>query len=432
MLPEKFLERMKLQLGEEYPSFLESLERPRAVALRFNPLKGTQPALPFVQAQVPWEPMGFYYDPQSRPGLHPYHEAGVYYLQEASAMSAVALLQPQPGEWVCDLCAAPGGKTTQIAGRMSGEGLLLCNEINPKRAKILSRNMERMGIANALVTNEHPEKLAQRFAGCFDRVLIDAPCSGEGMFRKEEAAVTDWSEETVEMCARRQREILHSGAALLRPGGRLVYSTCTFAPQENEETVAAFLADHPDFVAEYVDAPWFTPSDNSSWRIWPHKVLGEGHFAAVLRKLGEEERDIPKTAAFQQLPKEWTDFAKELHIDLPKGFAISFGQSIYWVPEDFPDLKGLKVERPGLELGCAKKGRFEPAHALALWLSECGCVQNYSADSSEIAAYLHGNVVPSTKKGWCLVTVDGYSLGWGKGDGTVLKNHYPKGLRRMA
>ena len=431
MLPEKFLERMKLQLGEEYPSFLESLERPRAVALRFNPLKGTQPALPFVQAQVPWEPMGFYYDPQSRPGLHPYHEAGVYYLQEASAMSAVALLQPQPGEWVCDLCAAPGGKTTQIAGRMSGEGLLLCNEINPKRAKILSRNIERLGVANALVTNEHPEKLAQRFAGCFDRVLIDAPCSGEGMFRKEEAAVTDWSVETVEMCARRQREILHSGAALLRPGGRLVYSTCTFAPQENEETVAAFLADHPEFVAEYVDAPWFTPSDNSSWRIWPHKVLGEGHFAAVLRKLGEEERDIPKTAVAQQLPKEWADFAKELHIDLPKGFAISFGQSIYWVPEDFPDLKGLKVERPGLELGCAKKGRFEPAHALALWLSECGCVQNYSADSSEIAAYLHGNVVPSTKKGWCLVTVDGYSLGWGKGDGTVLKNHYPKGLRRM-
>ena len=175
MLPEKFLERMKLQLGEEYPSFLESLERPRAVALRFNPLKGTQPALPFVQAQVPWEPMGFYFDPQSRPGLHPYHEAGVYYLQEASAMSAVALLQPQPGEWVCDLCAAPGGKTTQIAGRMSGEGLLLCNEINPKRAKILSRNIERLGVANALVTNEHPEKLAQRFAGCFDRVLIDAP-----------------------------------------------------------------------------------------------------------------------------------------------------------------------------------------------------------------------------------------------------------------
>ena len=431
MLPEKFLERMQLQLGEEYPSFLESLERPRAVALRFNPLKGEQPKLSFVQAPVPWEPMGFYYDPQSRPGLHPYHEAGVYYLQEASAMSAVALLQPQPGEWVCDLCAAPGGKTTQIAGRMGGEGFLLCNEWSPKRAKILGRNIERMGVANALVLNEHPEKLAQRFRGCFDRVLIDAPCSGEGMFRKEEAAVTDWSPETVEMCARRQREILHSGAAMLRPGGRLVYSTCTFAPQENEETVASFLADHPEFVAEFVDAPWFTPSENSSWRIWPHKVLGEGHFAAVLRKLGDGEREAPKAASGQPLPKEWVDFAGELGISLPEGKAISFGQSLYWVPKDFPELGGLKVERPGLELGCAKKGRFEPAHALALWLADCRCVQDYGADSKEIAAYLHGDVVPSGCKGWCLVTVDGYTLGWGKGDGTVLKNHYPKGLRRL-
>ena len=431
MLPEKFLERMKNQLGEEYPSFLESLERPRAVALRFNPLKGEQPSLPFVQAEVPWEPMGYYYDPKARPGLHPYHEAGVYYLQEASAMSAVALLQPQPGEWVCDLCAAPGGKTTQIAGRMGGEGLLLCNEINPKRAKILNRNIERMGVANALVTNEHPEKLAKRFAGCFDRVLIDAPCSGEGMFRKEEAAVTDWSEETVEMCARRQREILHSGAAMVRPGGRLVYSTCTFAPQENEETVAAFLADHPEFTAEYVDAPWFTPSRNGSWRIWPHKVLGEGHFAAVLRKSGEEEREGPKPAAAQKLPGEWLDFAKELGICLPEGSAMTFGQSLCWVPAGMPDLNGLKVERPGLELGVVKKGRFEPAHALALWLRECKKKQDYSADSKEAAAYLHGDVVPSGQKGWCLVTVDGYSLGWGKGDGAVLKNHYPKGLRRL-
>ena len=218
MLPESFLKRMQTQLGGEYPDYLNSLERPRAVALRFNPLKGEQPSLPFVGDPVPWEPQGHYYDPESRPGLHPYHEAGVYYLQEASAMSAVALLDPQPGEKICDLCAAPGGKTTQIAGRMLGEGFLLCNEINPKRAKILSRNIERMAVANALVTNEHPARLAEKYPGFFDRVLIDAPCSGEGMFRKEEAAVTDWSEETVLMCARRQAEILHSGAALLNSG----------------------------------------------------------------------------------------------------------------------------------------------------------------------------------------------------------------------
>ena len=225
MLPEAFLERMKRQLGDEYESYLDSLNRSRAVALRFNPLKGEIPQLPFVGQLVPWEPMGYYYDPDARPGLHVFHEAGVYYLQEASAMAPVALLDPQPGERVCDLCAAPGGKTTQIAGRMMGQGFLLCNEINPKRAKILSRNIERMAVSNALVTNEHPATLAQRFAGFFDRVLVDAPCSGEGMFRKEEAAVTDWSQETVEMCARRQAEILSSAAALIRPGGHLVYST---------------------------------------------------------------------------------------------------------------------------------------------------------------------------------------------------------------
>ena len=230
MLPEAFLTRIQAQLGGEYDEFLLSLERPRAVALRFNPLKGEAPSLPFVRDNVPWEPQGYYYDPEARPGLHVYHEAGVYYLQEASAMAPVALLDPQPGENVCDLCAAPGGKTTQIAGRMLGQGFLLCNEINPKRAKILSRNIERMGVSNALVTNEHPAALADRFPGFFDRVLVDAPCSGEGMFRKEEAAVTDWSQETVEMCARRQAEILHSAARMLRPGGRLVYSTCTFAP----------------------------------------------------------------------------------------------------------------------------------------------------------------------------------------------------------
>ena len=427
MLPETFLKRIEKQLGEEYPQFLESLERPRAVALRFNPLKGDAPALPFVQSPVPWEPCGFYYDPQSRPGLHPYHEAGVYYLQEASAMAPVALLQPQPGEWVCDLCAAPGGKSTQIAGRMGGEGLLLCNEINPKRARILSRNIERLGIGNALVTNEHPEKLAGRLSGCFDRVLVDAPCSGEGMFRKEEAAVTDWSEDTVAMCANRQQEILRSAAKLLRRGGRLVYSTCTFAPEENEGVIRTFLQEHPDFEPEEVDAPWFVPGENGSFRMWPHKLLGEGHFAAVLKRTGASEREQPESCAGEKLPREWLEFAKELQIDLRSGKAIFFGQSLYWVHPELPELKGIRVERPGLELGTVRKGRFEPAHALALWLSECSRVQELG---NRVEAYLHGEVIPSSQKGWCLATVDGFSLGWGKGDGNVLKNHYPKGLRR--
>ena len=429
MLPEKFLERMRNQLGEEYEQFLSSLERPRAVALRFNPLKGDAPQLPFVGENVPWEPKGFYYDPQSRPGLHVFHEAGVYYLQEASAMAPVALLDPQPGERVCDLCAAPGGKTTQIAGRMMGEGFLLCNEINPKRSKILSRNIERMAVANALVTNEHPGNLAKRFPEGFDKVLIDAPCSGEGMFRKEEAAVTDWSLETVEMCARRQAEILHSGAQMVRPGGRLVYSTCTFAPEEDELAVAAFLESHPDFEPEIIAAPWFVPVENGGHRMWPHKLLGEGHFAAVLRKKGEAEVEYAPIQG-AKLPKEWLSFAKELEIELPEGKPILFGETLYWVPVGMPDLAKLKVLRPGLELGTVKKGRFEPAHALALWLKGCKNVQSYPADSQEMEKYIHGDVVPSGLRGWTLVTAEGYSIGWGKGDGNVLKNHYPKGLRR--
>ena len=429
MLPEAFLQRMEAQLGSEYPAFLESLERPRAVALRFNPMKGERPVLPFVGAPVPWEPEGFYYDPETRPGLHVYHEAGVYYLQEASAMAPVALLDPKPGERVCDLCAAPGGKTTQIAGRMLGRGFLVCNEINPKRAKILSRNIERMGVANALVTNEHPETLASRFPGFFDRVLVDAPCSGEGMFRKEEAAVTDWSQETVQMCARRQREILDSAARLVRPGGRLVYSTCTFAPEEDEETVAAFLEAHPEFTPEPVEAPWFVPGENASYRMWPHKLLGEGHFAAVLRKTQGESGEVPACPG-EKCPKAWESFAKELDITLPEGKAVSFGQSLYWAPRELPELNRLKVLRPGLELGTERKGRFEPAHALALWLKTCAVAESFPPESPEMKAYLHGDVVPSGKKGWCLVQAGGYAIGWGKGDGSVLKNHYPKGLRR--
>ncbi len=430
MLPEGFLQRMKAQLGEQYPAFLESLERPRAVALRYNPLKGEKPRLPFIREAVPWEPMGAYYDPASRPGLHPFHEAGVYYLQEASAMAPVALLDPQPGERVCDLCAAPGGKSTQIAGRMTGEGFLLCNEINPKRAKILSRNIERLGVANALVTNEHPETLAKALPGYFHRVLVDAPCSGEGMFRKEEAAVTDWSEETVKMCAQRQSQILSSAAKLLAPGGRLVYSTCTFSPEENEQAVAGFLEDHPEFSREAVCAPWFEAGEPGAFRLWPHKLLGEGHFVAVMERIGGEEGPELATQPGEKLPKAWDAFARELEICLPRGRAVSFGDTWYFCPEGTPELKGLRVLRPGLELGVLRKDRFEPAHALALWLANCKNVVDLEPEGQEITRYLHGEVLPCEKKGWCLVRVGGYSIGWGKADGKQLKNHYPKGLRR--
>ena len=429
MLPEGFLKRMEQQLGAEYPDFLRSLERPRGVALRLNPLKGELPSLPFIQGAVPWEPYGYYYDPESRPGLHPYHEAGVYYLQEASAMSAVAVLDPQPGERVCDLCAAPGGKSTQIAGRMLGQGFLLCNEINPKRAKVLSRNIERMGVANALVTNEHPARLAEKYPGFFDRVLIDAPCSGEGMFRKEEAAVTDWSQETVAMCAKRQTEILHSGGQLVKPGGILVYSTCTFSPEENEQCIEAFLNTHPEFSPTPADAPWFTRVGIGAFRLWPHKLLGEGHFVAILRKCDGAEPEIP-AAKEEPLPKIWQEFAADLDICLPRGKALTFGESLYWAPRELPDMKGIRALRPGLELGLMKKDRLEPAHALALWLNTAARTEDLPRDSKEIQAYLRGETVPSGVRGWTLVRADSFSLGWGKGDGKVLKNHYPKGLRR--
>ena len=429
MLPQEFLDRMQAQLKEEYPQYLASLERPRAVALRLNPLKKRPQPLPFLREAVAWEPEGFYYDPEARPGLHPYHEAGVYYLQEASAMAPVALLEPQPGERICDLCAAPGGKSTQIAGRLMGQGLLLCNEIHPKRARILSRNIERLGIANALVTNEHPQRLAERLPGYFHRVLVDAPCSGEGMFRKEEAAVTDWSVDTVQMCANRQGEILESAARLLMPGGRLVYSTCTFAPEENEETVARFLARHPEFTPEVTQAPWFAPGPNGSYRLWPHRLLGEGHFLAVLKKTGGEETPILQEPD-QKLPKLWQEFARQLGIQLPQGKAVQFGTSLYWAPEALPSLKGLKVLRPGLELGELKKDRFEPAHALALWLRDGKTTWPLAADDAQLDAYMNGQTIPASVRGWCQITVDGYGIGWGKGDGKVLKNHYPKGLRR--
>ena len=443
MIPEAFISRMKQLLGEEYDAFAESFNRPRAVALRLNPLKTDKvPDLSqFGLKPVPWEPNGFYYDPETRPGKSAYHEAGLYYLQEASAMAPAALLDARPGERVLDLCAAPGGKSTQIAGYMQGRGLLVCNEINPKRAKILASNIERLGISNALVLNEHPQKLEDRFAGYFDKILVDAPCSGEGMFRKEEAAVTDWSEETVRMCARRQAEILHSAGIMLRPGGRLVYSTCTFAPEENEGSVSTFLHTHPEFSVESIEAPWFSPGRPDwieapapdleyTFRLWPHRLLGEGHYCAVLHKAGDEPgADLPLEPAAKQ-PKELESFCRETNAALPDGKIVLFGQNVYLAPEALPSLKGLRVLRAGLELGEILKNRFGPAHAWALWLKDFKNIVSYPEAGVEISRYLAGDVLPCEKQGWTLVCVDGLSLGFSKGDGRVLKNHYPKALRR--
>ena len=343
---------------------------------------------------------------------------------------------------VLDLCAAPGGKTTQLAAALNEEGLLVCNEINPKRAKILSRNIERLGVANALVLNEHPQKLEERFAGYFDRILVDAPCSGEGMFRKEEAAVTDWSPETVDMCARRQQEILVSAAKMLAPGGRLVYSTCTFAPQENEGVISRFLQTHEDFSVVCTDAPWFSPGRpdwtddpaeglEHTFRLWPHKLRGEGHYAAVLEKK-EGESGNPVLEKPLPMDKTLAAFVKDHGLALPAGKLLAFGQSLFLVPEELPELRGLKVLRPGLELGQVLKNRFEPAHAWALWLKTANSVADFPADSQEIAKYLRGEAISGPQTGWTLLTADGLSLGWVKGSGGILKNHFPKALRHLA
>ena len=372
-------------------------------------------------------------------------------------MAPAGLLDVRPGMRVLDLCAAPGGKTTQLAAALQGQGLLVCNEIHPKRARILARNVERLAVANALVLNEHPQRLAERFSGFFDRILVDAPCSGEGMFRKEEAAVADWSPETVEMCARRQLEILRCAAGMLAPGGRLVYSTCTFAPQENEGTVSRFLAEAPDFTVAAAEAPWFAPGRpdwvenpapgiERTFRLWPHKLNGEGHYAAVLEKRNDSAVETARCGRPSDLPSRGrprraapTDpeallqaFCKETDAALPEGRLLEFGQSLLLVPDEMPELHGLKVLRAGLELGQVLKNRFEPAHAWALWLKTTRSVADFPADSPEIAAYLRGQTLSGPQTGWTLVTADGLSLGWAKGSGGSLKNHFPKALRRLA
>lgn len=441
MFPAGFEERMQRLLQSEYPAFLASYDRPRNTGLRLNPLKtDTPPDLSrFSLTPVPWEPMGFSYA-AGRPGLSVYHECGLYYLQEPSAMAPAALLDPQPGEKILDLCAAPGGKSTQIAGRMQGRGLLVCNEIHPKRAQILSSNIERLGIANALVLNEHPARLEARFSRYFDRILVDAPCSGEGMFRKEEAAVTDWSEETVAMCAQRQREILESACRMLRPGGRLVYSTCTFSPQENEGVLAAFLAQHPEFTVEHCELPYFAPGRpdwaepfdarlTDAFRLWPHRLPGEGHFAAVLRST-EDGAAAADTERPAKLPAEFDGFRRSIGAAVPEGMPVLFGSRLFLAPAELPPLRGLKVLRAGLELGEVLKNRFEPAHAWALWLKSCESAASFPEDSGELRRYLAGESLPGSQTGWTLIEADGLSLGWAKGSGGQLKNHYPKALRR--
>lgn len=470
MLPQDFIDRMREMMEEEYEAFERSYEHRKYQSLRINPLKVDKEIflgqVLFTLTQIPWCENGFYYSGEDTPGKHPYHEAGVYYIQEPSAMAPVEYLDVKPGERILDLCAAPGGKTTQIAAKMQGKGILFCNEIHPARAKILSENIERLGITNAVVLNETPARLADMFEGYFDKILVDAPCSGEGMFRKNEEACTEWSLDNVRLCGERQDEILDCAASMLKSGGRIVYSTCTFAPMENEGSIYRFLNRHEAFhtvsgklyagmsegnldwylndrtvgAVEETDRTDMSEQIGKTIRLWPHLLKGEGHYLAILEKDGElsDFQGYCKNALEKGISdKECEDFfrfCKENLKEIPQGIKIRFGDQLYVVPEEMPALKGLKVLRPGLHLGTLKKNRFEPSHALALALTGDKAVHSvsYSADSYEIKAYLNGQTLNHTgEKGWYLILADGYSTGWAKLAGAVLKNHYPKGLRIM-
>lgn len=447
-IPEEFRLRMQDLLKDEYKEFINTYEKRRYQAIRVNTLKISIDDFiklcPFkLHGGVSWEKRGFYIE-HDKPGKHPYHAAGLYYVQEPSAMSVVPCLGIKPGHKVLDLCAAPGGKSTQAAAYLEGQGLLVSNEIEPKRAKVLSENIERMGIKNAVVTSNSPKQLQQVFEGYFDRIIVDAPCSGEGMFKKEEASIQDWSREAVNGCAMRQKEIIDSAGAMLKPGGLMVYSTCTFSTEENEEIIGGFLNRNPDFSIESIPknngfAPGFSEYGEGydlekAARLFPHRVKGEGHFLCLLKKnhgnegkQGEMDCKIKK-----ELLSDYYKFMDLALKDEVQGTLFLKGEELYALPQDLCQVKGLRILRGGLQLGTLKKNRFEPNHALALALKPSQAVRciNLKTSCDELLKYLMGEVLEVQEvDGWCLVAADGYSIGWGKISSGKMKNHYPKGLR---
>jgi NOL1/NOP2/sun family putative RNA methylase len=454
-LPPAFLERMQRLLGEEYAAFLESYQQPTCAGLRVNTLKITPGAFqtisPFPLSPVPWCPSGFTidYKQQPPPGKHPLHAAGVYYLQEPSAMAAAELLRPHPGERVLDMAAAPGGKTTHLASLMTGQGTLVANETHPQRVWELAENLERWGARHCVLLNETPERLAGPFRDYFDKVLLDAPCSGEGMFRKSDVARREWTPQHVVGCAVRQSAILKETALLVRPGGVLAYSTCTFAPEENEAVIARFLSEQPQF--ELMETPatfpgaepgrpeWVQidePSLRNAVRFWPHRMMGEGHFIAVLRRkeIAAHMRHRPWRAPLisNEAANLLKDFATANLLEAFDNSSLAqIGSYVYSIPEGLPDLGGLKRIHTGLWLGIVKKERFEPSHALAMTLRLGSVQQDVPVEPDEAAAYLHGETLQrSGPDAWVLVSADGFPLGWGKRVKGVVKNYYPKGLRR--
>lgn len=457
-LHSEFIEEMKHMLGGEFSEFMACMEQPHKRGIRINTLKfdlANRDALGLDLEKCPFSPSGFYLNSSDGGiGNLPWHHAGAFYSQEPSAMSAVTVLDPKPGERVLDLCAAPGGKSTQIAAALEGAGVLWSNEYVKKRAQILLSNIERMGVRNSVVSNTRPDVLAQRLGGFFDKVLVDAPCSGEGMFRRDEVAVSEWTPEHSAACAVRQLAILESAAECVRAGGVLVYSTCTFSFCENEDVVIAFLERHPEFSIEDSGVSFgragFDRSDTfdltRSRRIFPMDG-GEGHFVAKLRRSGEDSGSgfwakVTANVRPNDNEKRAAALLEDCFACEPYGPIRQWGDNCCILPEgleEIADVRGLGILRSGVMLGEVMRGRIEPAHALfmAARAEECRRIVSFPPESAELAAFLHGEEIalPSEAgglKGYTAVACGNTVTGFGKCSGGRLKNRYPKGLRRVS
>lgn len=445
-LPEAFVTSMQKMLGSEYDDYRACFEEPKVQGLRVNTSKISVrdflKITPFHLTPVPWTKNGFYYHGEEPVTRHPHYYAGLYYIQEPSAMLPASRLPIEPGDRVLDLCAAPGGKATELGARLSGMGLLVANDVSNSRAKGLLKNLELFGIGNMLVTSEAPEKLLQYFEGYFDKILIDAPCSGEGMFRRDPAMVKNWEEHGPEYYAGIQREIVKTAVKLLRPGGKLLYSTCTFSEMENEGTIRALLQLHPDMCLLPIEGyEGFSKGRlPGSVRIFPHKVQGEGHFAALLQKAEtvQGEAFCEKKQKVRKLPEELDAFLARIPKLKEKEEQIEIRENkAYLMPDALPGIRGLRFLRTGLYLGECLKKRFEPSQALAMYLhmEDFPDTVSFSSEDSRTMRYLKGESVELTeaeaagKKGWVLVGTDGFPLGWAKASNGMLKNKYYPGWR---
>ena len=454
--PVSFTEKMKAILGDEYEDFLKGYDRTRHYGLRVNRTKLTaeqfKEMCSYNLQPVPWIDNAFEYEDCISPAKHPYYFAGMYYLQEPSAMTPANLLPVEPGDRVLDICAAPGGKATELGAKLNHTGLLVANDISNSRAKALLKNIELFGIPNVLVTSEPPEKLGEKFPAFFDKILIDAPCSGEGMFRKNPGMMKDWETYGPKHYSELQRSIVPHALRMLKPGGMLLYSTCTFSPEENEGTVKFMLDLDPDL--EIMEIPnryeGFSPGRpeliedgiedlKKCVRIWPHKMNGEGHFIALLHKKdkGEISAKKEKPRKEKALPVLLEDFMKDCSYPV-NGSDIEIQEDrVNLMPEGIKGVKGLRFLRSGLLLGTLTKDRFEPSQAFAMVLkkTQYKAVIDLSSQDHRVIRYLKGETIDvddlplKRQKGWQLLCVDGYPLGWGKLVNGSLRNKYLPGWR---